>query len=285
MAAPTLPSTLMHWLRRSLPANSARPRHVAAAGLTLMQYGAARIRRRLTPPELDGDAVQWRAAVARDGYCVVPNFYDPETCRSSVAELERLFVEYADYVQRRSDLRIFGVESGSDVLARFAVDPRLRAIAESTLHEPTVNAFTLGARLDYAPGNAGSGEGWHRDSFVSQFKAILYLSDVGEGNGPFQLLLDSEKVPRIVDDLVRGRLGFHQNRVADAQVDRLVAQQPTRLHTFTASAGTLLLVNTSAIHRGKPIEHGTRYALTNYYFPTRRLGAALDEHFAPVLRA
>ena len=31
------------------------------------------------------------------------------------------------------------------------------------------------------------------------------------------------------------------------------------------SAGTLVIFDTNCIHRGKPIESGTRYAITNYY--------------------
>lgn len=263
---------------RSLPA------HVAGAAVTIAQYAAAAVCAPKRRTHVAPDVRAWLQQVDRRGHCVVPGFYTPEQCRRSIAEIDRLFATYPHYVQRKSDRRMFGVEAGSPWLAEFAREPRLQAMAQHVLREPAVNAFTLGARIDYSPGNKGSGEGWHRDSFVVQFKAVLYLSDVQLGNGPFQLIADSEKLSWLVRDMLRARLGLAQNRVTDAQVERLLRRRSERLQSFLAPAGTLLLVNTSAIHRGRPLERGSRYALTNYFVQRRRAGAAMDAHFAPVLR-
>lgn len=272
------------WLTRELGPNRSAPVHAAAAALTAGQYTAFALRPRCGRPQLTAESDAWRECVERDGYCVVPGFYSPSQCQRCIAELDRLFATHPQYIQRRSDLRMFGVESGSPLLAAFATEPQLLGMAEAVLREPAVNAFTLGSRIDYTPGNKGSGEGWHRDSFLVQFKALLYLSDVRPGEGPFELLRGSEKLPRLVLDILQARLGLAQNRLQDEQVRRLLRQRPDRLRTFIAPAGTLLLVNTSAIHRGQPLVRGTRYALTNYFVQRRRAGSALDAHFAPVLR-
>jgi predicted 2-oxoglutarate/Fe(II)-dependent dioxygenase YbiX len=39
----------------------------------------------------------------------------------------------------------------------------------------------------------------------------------------------------------------------------------SQIVTATAKAGTLVLFDTNCIHRGKPIQSGFRYAITNYY--------------------
>jgi hypothetical protein len=276
---------LTRWLTRVLRSNRSRPEHIAVAGITVAQYGIARLTSRRAREEIPNGVAGWLREVDTCGYCVIPEFYDAATCARCVAELERLFDEYPEYVHRKSDMRLFGVEAGSNVFRAFAEDPRLLMCAECVLGEATVNAFTLGARIDYAPANRGSGEGWHRDAFLVAFKAILYLSDVEPGRGPFQLIADSEKLPRLATDIVQARLGLAQDRIDDEQVKRLLAREPGRLRTFTGKAGTLLLVNTSSIHRGQPIEHDHRYVLTNYYVPRKHAGAEMDAHFAPVLRA
>lgn len=259
--------------------------HAAVVGLTAAQYAtsAALSRLRSKPAPPDGGRA-WLEEVRREGFAVVPEFYDRTTCRACVAEIDRVLAEYPEYVHRRSDDRIYGMEAASALLARFGDDPALLAVAAGVFGEPAVNAFTLGARLRYSPGNAGSGEGWHRDSFVVQFKAILYLTDVESDMGPFQFVLRSSKFRTIASDIVHARLGFSQNRVSEPQIERLVSREPERLRTFTAPAGTLILVDTSGLHRGKPIARGTRYALTNYYFTRRYMGEKVDKHFAPVLR-
>ena len=42
----------------------------------------------------------------------------------------------------------------------------------------------------------------------------------------------------------------------------------------------LILVDTSLIHRGKPIEDGTRYAITNYLYPKTSI-KNFNNHFLP----
>lgn len=267
-----------------MPPNASRMRHVSATGVTVAQYALANVRRPSLRLALDADARVWLERVRRDGYCIVRNFFDADTCRKASAELERVFAAYPAFIHTKSDVRIFGVEAASPLLRSFYADPRLLSLASATLRAPALNAFTLGARLDYRPGNLGSGEGWHRDSFVAQFKALLYLTDVDDRSGPFQLIAASQKLTWLANDIVQARLGLLQNRVSDEQVARLLAGRPERLRTFSASAGTLLLVDTSAVHRGKPIEVGTRLSLTNYYVEAYRAGAGMDAHFAPVLR-
>ncbi len=271
-------------LKQRLGREGSLARSCVAAGLAIGEYLAVHaLRRPQTAVCCDPKVEAWIASIKRDGYCVVPDFIDRETREAYIDELERVFREFPEMVHTRSDHRVFGVENGSQPIRKFAHDPRLLSVAQAVLREPARNAFTLGARLDLSEGNLGSGEGWHRDSFVAQFKAILYLTNVDDDNGPLQLIARSEKLPVLIRDIIRERFGYAQNRLQDYQIERLVGRDPKRLVTVTGSAGTLILANTSAIHRGKPIHTGTRYALTNYYFPCRLADQRLIHRFSPVL--
>ncbi len=219
--------------------------------------------------------------IERKGICIVPGFWSEQKCQEARAEVDRLIVQYPDYVNpnAKADQRIYGANNASALIASFSDDPELLALASAYNHKPTCTAFTLAARMPSSSGNLGSGEGWHRDAFLRQFKAIMYLSDVGPENGPFQLLEHSQRPEQIIKDMKRADLGYMQYRIEEPQVARLVGQEPDRLRTFTAKAGTLILVDTSTLHRGMPIQAGTRYALTNYYFAIDSVDQSMYEKF------
>ena len=115
--------------------------------------------------------------------------------------------------------------------------------------------------------NKGSGGGWHRDTvYGRQFKAILYLVDVDEGTGPFQYLPGSHKFSSVWKSIWNFDFDVYQNRLTHDQVQAICEKLGYRFQTFTGQAGGLILADTTGIHRGMPIQHGRRLALTNYYF-------------------
>lgn len=270
--------------KQTEPDDPSRTRLAFAAALTAARYvwGARRSgrhgRERLSPR-----AAAWVAEICRTGYVIVERYLDADACRELVREIDRVMALHPDVVQHRSDQRLYGVETVSAAIGRFGLDSDLAAVAEAILGGPTTLLATLGARLEYSPGNLGSGEGWHRDSQPVQFKAIVYLTDVAPENGPFEFLRGSQRLDGVVRDIWRAGLGYNQNRISPVQVERLLERDPARLKTVCGKAGTLILVNTAAIHRGRPIESGVRYALTNYYFRDHLLTPALRQHFQPML--
>ena len=218
------------------------------------------------------------------GICIVPNFWSQERCVRVRQEIDRMIAEYSDnlHPNAKADRRIYGANNISEAVAEFSDDTDLLGIANSYNKEPTSCAFTLAAYMPVSENNAGSGEGWHRDAFFRQIKAIIYLSNVGIDNGPFQLLRRSHEPEFVLSDMTNGKLEYMQYRINDENVARLTAIDKQRLQTCTAEAGTLILVDTSTIHRGKPITAGARYALTNYYFPTDRIDQNMYEKFGVV---
>jgi hypothetical protein len=90
---------------------------------------------------------------------------------------------------------------------------------------------------------------------------------VGEENGPFEYLPGSHRPWRAALDTAVGRLApAPGSRCDPAEIARLVRRSGAALRGFPAPAGTLLLVNSAGIHRGRPLVAGTRYALTNYFY-------------------
>lgn len=220
-------------------------------------------------------------SLSADGICIVERFWDEQTCAQARAEVDRIISQHpsAIHSSAKADQRVYGANNVSNLIDSFAQHPGLRRVATVYNREDTRTAFTLAARMPAASGNQGSGEGWHRDAFLRQFKAILYLSDVGSENGPFQFVKDSYRPGQVLRDIWKGGLRYMQYRLSEPEVDRIIVGSPERLSTYTAKAGTLILVDTSSIHRGMPIQKGTRYALTNYYFPVQNIDAALFEKF------
>ena len=220
--------------------------------------------------------------IREHGYVMVPGYFDADQCNRCIADFERLIVDEPGHVQRASDVRVFGIEDLSPIIRRFADDPYLLALARAYNGTATVNAFTLANRVDAVRGSRGSGEGWHKDSSFRQFKAFVYLNDVNADNGPFQLIHASHALSDYLHDMRIGGLSFRHLRISDDQVNRIVGDT-NRLKTLTGARGTLLLVDTAAIHRGCPPIRGTRYALTNYYVEPKQITREFVDAYKPVL--
>lgn len=261
-----------------------------AAATVLLSHAKHKVKQLLRPraalPSQIADAV-W--ALRRDGYCVVPNYYSADQCAFLRNEIDRIIREQPDNVQkdpRNSDYRIFGAENASAAIRGFHIDPMPLAAGEAYRRGRLKNFSTLAARLTAVPGNIGSGQGWHRDAFHFQYKSMIYLSEVGPANGPFQIMPGSHRGFNVVRDTLHGRLDPPPaSRISDAQVTRLLSIDPSRATALPASAGTLILFDSSTIHRGMPIQTGARYALTNYYYPPSSINEALYRHFAPMAHA
>lgn len=225
--------------------------------------------------------------IERKSYVVIPDYLSREACRELCLSIDRLLEKHAELVQVDavgSDHRLFGSEHGGPTIARFHDDQFAKAVGETYLDHPLVCFTTLAARLNAGDGNHGSGQGWHRDALYVQYKAMIYLSDVDAQHGPFQILEGSHRMFSKLRDAWVGGLEPFNTRLKDTQVEALTTLSPLRLKTITAEAGAMILVDTSAVHRGMPIQDGVRYALTNYYYrPSEIVGRV--ENFPPKLSA
>lgn len=219
------------------------------------------------------------------GFFAIDNFFNAEEVQELATALRNEICDNPSLLHPSTpfDKRLHGIENVNPIFQKFTRNTLLHDIACCYLGEQADVAFTLGAILEAAPGNPGSGGGWHRDNFTRQFKTMIYLSDVGPDDGPFQIVGQSHHFVQTVRDNYLLRQTYGDSRISDAAVmNMLAATDISRLHTLTGKAGTVLLFDSSTVHRGSPIKRGERLALTNYFFPARDINNDLFEHFAPV---
>ncbi len=204
-----------------------------------------------------------------NGLVVIPDFCDTDQCSEMIQEINHAFITYPDFVQvdsQKSDHRLFGIETQSLAIQNHFSHRKLTDdFVSHVLGHDSSLIFTLGAKLIYREKNLGSGAGWHRDSYSNQFKSILYLTDVNEKNGPFQFVKASHKISKIAESSRRLKKAFSETRYSDENVEDIL-KAGSEIQTVTGKAGTLVIANTTGLHRGAPIQEGTRYALTNYYW-------------------
>jgi hypothetical protein len=246
--------------------------YLADSGKTLLATairGAGDLFRRKSV-ETDAKMAQLLEKLDADGLAVVEGYLPPERCLALRAEMDRVFAQHPEYAwhdQLGSDHRIHAVERFSDAIRELYADPWLHRLGEAYLNVGLVNGFTLAGRLEAKAGSLGSGGGWHRDScYHRQFKALVYLTDVGTENGPFQYVAGSHTVQSQVRAVSYGVQKFRKTRFTEDEVQQICNASGQQVTEVLAPAGSVLIVNTRGLHRGKPITSGSRYALTNYYF-------------------
>ncbi len=213
--------------------------------------------------------------IKKDGFCVVPDFYSKQQCDSLKKEIDRIIKKrkkeekYLWLGAKGADKRCFCAEDDSDEIKEFFADNLCLDVAQNYFGAKIINSNTLAAKINYAPGNIGSGEGWHRDGDNFQFKAMVYLSDVKLKDGPFQIIKQSHKLINVIRDSLIMKSDVDSTRYSSSQIQRVIEREPDKHKVLTAKAGTLIFADTSCLHAGLPLKvDGERYALFNYYFPS-----------------
>jgi hypothetical protein len=221
--------------------------------------------------------------IKEKGYVVLENYFDSEYCQKCIEDFEWMLENKKEFVQKSQDHRVYGAEELSENIKKFSNLELFDKLANAYMGVPTCNGFSLAAKLETPDQEFGSGGTWHRDSYFRQFKSIMYLNDVDETNGPFQVIIDSHKTEQKAIDKKLAGLKELDSSFNQQQMDKILKHNPERLHTLTGKAGTVILVDTSILHRGKPLESGIRYSLFNYFFERSQINSHLVEHFSPIV--
>jgi ectoine hydroxylase-related dioxygenase (phytanoyl-CoA dioxygenase family) len=202
----------------------------------------------------------------KNGYVVIKNFLSRSNCKKIINDIDTYFSKNNTYWvdKEKSDKRIFGSENISKLILDFHKNKKLKAIGSNYVGVALENAFTMANRVKYHKKNKGSGGGWHKDSFTIQYKTILYLNDVNINNGPFELIMNSQRNTNLFKNI--NNFNLFQTRFSNKEINNFFSEK-NKIKSLGGSAGTLIIVDSSMIHRGRPLYKGCRYALTNYYYP------------------
>lgn len=224
-------------------------------------------------------------ALAADGYYVWENFLDAATCDQWRRLFDGALQKFPELVHPAApdDLRIHGIENIFQEFGLLADSKLLSSVASCHLGVDARTAFVLGARLNHSESNIGSGGGWHRDSNFPQVKAMVYLSDVDVKHGPFQLISKSHRLFPFIRDNFLAKQVYEHVRWKEEDIALILNKTGTaRLKTFTGHQGTMIIFDSSTLHRGAPILQGYRYAVTSYFYQLSAINRDLYDHFRPV---
>jgi Phytanoyl-CoA dioxygenase (PhyH) len=123
-------------------------------------------------------------------------------------------------------------------------------------------------------------QNWHVDFDDKHLlKAFVYLTDVGPDHGPFEYVPASQPGGR--HHGVRAWKPMGMGRVPDEDVQQRVPAE--EIATFTGAKGTLILCNTSGLHRGGFATAGPRVLATATYCSPASLKALSNRNFETTL--
>ena len=204
------------------------------------------------------------------GICILKNYFNKDILSKLEIEYNNIFIQHTDKIEVldkeecSNDERIFYAERYSPHIYTFFANDNLFNKAASSFSR-NKNPKTLINRLTYEKGKIkNSGAGWHRDNHDCQFKAIMYLSDVKSENGPFTWITNSSK--KFIG-YPPPRTKSYNTRFHDKTIEELLQNNKNcKLIEICGEKGTIVLADTTYIHRGKIIEEGERKAITQYFF-------------------
>lgn len=212
------------------------------------------------------------------GIHIVPDYLSKDKCKQLRDKIDVFIENKGTNVWQdddKADNRIYFINDLDEEFNEFYQTPYFKDILKSYLGTAKPKGMLLAARIDHIGKNKGSGGGWHRDSpFTNQFKAICYLSDVDSESGPFQVVKGSHNTICTLKAIVTRIFKPSQYRYTEAEVDKYNQAINKEVYSVIAPQGSLVLADTKIIHRGKPIEKGSRYVLFCYFWHSD-----IPEHF------
>lgn len=209
-----------------------------------------------------------------NGFSIINNYLSLSECEIIKSNIDNSLkfkknIVWTDTL--KSDFRLYGFNHLCELTKKIFFSSELIEISNKYINYKMESVFTMANKLSFIKENDGSGGGWHRDGINPSIKSLIYIDDVNINNGPLQLILHSNKFNNIIlDNKKMGNKNFLNTRYKEEQILK-IDNIHDRLKQFCLTRGSLIIFDSSNIHRGMPIKNGNRYAITNYYFPIGKM--------------
>lgn len=222
--------------------------------------------------QLDFDVV--RSEIADEGCCVLGEPVSSSAMDDLRAVIDRLAEDEATEVNYGgSEHRIWQAHTKNELIDQFRLfsDQVISGVVEKQRYAHDILAIR-NRPIQVAASELVNGR-WHMDSFNGQLKVFMFLNDVTDRSGAFEMILKTQRQQFKTKNLLKGELItlsdiFSKTRsyasLQEEMVEKIIAQG-YQSRVFDVRAGTLALIDTSCIHRASPCIEGERYALTAYY--------------------
>lgn len=219
------------------------------------------------------DVARARRELDERGCFLIENVFSEDFCRSAMAFIDENEKDTSTEVNYGgTEIRVWDSQKKNALLGEFFERSQdvLKELFSETPKPQTLLAIRNLPTGDEARLQQGR---WHIDSFFKQMKVFVFLTPTTDESGPFEFIPASHKTSFKIKMLFRGlylrwrdllgRTRTYQ-RIEDGHIERL-GEAGYRPQPVLCKAGTVMIVNTSAIHRARPCLRGSRYALTSYF--------------------
>lgn len=210
----------------------------------------------------------------RDGFVVLPGFFDKPTIDAFVREVDPFMKQVQDGTFTGTNKTYRTPEAGMYRLLQLdTICPAtkvffdhhvINAMAEAYV-SAGVKSYQRMAELRPHPRAVSNSDHPHIDDWRMRFKAFLYLNDIGKEQAPFTYFRGSHRdapwrrtveTRYYLEGSDGGYLTENERKAALPQYEEVVC---------TGSAGTLILADLRGLHRGTPLVSGRRLMLVNYF--------------------
>jgi hypothetical protein len=164
-----------------------------------------------------------------NGVTIIPNYLSEIQTREVRNIIDTALNNYKEFVrttQYNKDSRIYGLEKISRIANDFLNDDCLiNLIKKYENFDNIVEKTTLAAHITYRIGALGSGGDWHRDRTFYKYrytKAMIYLNDVDDSNGPFQYLIGSHKLKNIIKLNYKYNIKYSTKEFTNDLIDKII---------------------------------------------------------------